>query len=370
LKSKTFVQLFLLFCFLTPCFSEEGEPVKLPYRFSGYVFGDYFYNITRDKDASDFSDVTLGGEEDLNGFIIRRIYFTLDTDISEEFAARFRLESSATDILPNGKTTVFVKDAYLQWKQAFALSDFYFGIHPTPAFEVSETAWRYRSLEKTIMDLRGIVTSRDIGVSLKGKLTSSGKYNYWVAFGNGSGNVPETDEFKRVYLHFHWKPGRKFQLTAYQDFRFLPDIPDPNTADGELSQDSFTTAWFLNYGSSEKYGLGYEGFFTHQKNGTQLGSSSPITVDEKTTTGHSVWAWYDFNALVGVVGRYDYFDRNSHFGVTGDARDLIIGSIVLRPHEKVWVMPNVFYETYQDAPDGRSFDGALTARITLYFIFP
>ena len=363
--------LVLLSClFPSAGFCEENEPPKLPFRFSGLVFGDYFYNITRDEAAETFEDVTLAGDEDLNGFILRRIYLTFDTDISEEFAARFRLESTATDVLPNGKTTVFVKDAYLHWKKALGLSDFYFGIHPTPAFEVSEGAWKYRSLEKTILDLRGIVSSRDLGVSLRGPLTSSRKYNYWIAFGNGNGNFPERDEFKSVYLHFHWKPNENFQFTAYQDFRFLPDIPDPNVPTAELSQDFFTTAWFATYGRKGLYGVGYEGFITNQENGTRLGTTPPFILDTGTTTGHSFWAWYEFNTLIGIVGRYDYFDRNSHSDITGDARDLIIGSLVIRPHNNVWIMPNVFYETYQDAPDGRSFDGALTARITFYFFFP
>ena len=50
-----------------------------------------------------------------------------------------------------------VKDAWLKWKNIFSGSDLIFGISPTPAFDVSEGAWGHRYLEKTIMDLDGIV---------------------------------------------------------------------------------------------------------------------------------------------------------------------------------------------------------------------
>jgi hypothetical protein len=373
MRLSRFVFALLFLSFWTPSAgATEQAPVEQeepPYTLSGYTFGDYFYNVTRDENVGTLSDVALPGEEDLNGFIIRRLYFTYDDKISKDFFTRFRLEASATEVLPNGKTTVFVKDAYLQWIDALGWNDFYFGIQPTPAWEISEPAWRYRSLEKTILDLRGIATARDLGVSLRGKFDSSGKYNYWIEFGNGSGNTPETDEFKRLYLDFHWKPSDKVQFTAYQDFRFLPEIPDPNDAAGTLDNDSYTTAFFANYGRQDKYGLGYEGFFTQQKNGTTLGSSAPFEVDAKISVGHSFWAWYDFNSVVGMVGRYDFYDPNNNSAVKGDVRDLFIGSVVLRPHPNVWIMPNIHIETYQETPDGQSFDASVTARITFYYIF-
>ncbi len=140
---------------------------KLPFKLSGYMFGDYFYNAQRDDDITTLSNVALGGPEEFNGFLLRRIYFTYDDDISKDFAVRFRLEADSVSLDSRGKITVFVKDAYLRWKN-IGKNEFIFGIQPPPAYEVSEAAWAYRSLEKTIMDLRGIVSSRDIGVSLRG----------------------------------------------------------------------------------------------------------------------------------------------------------------------------------------------------------
>jgi hypothetical protein len=341
---------------------------KLAYKLSGYMFGDYFYNVQRDPliTSVPLPNVALPGDEDFNGFIFRRIYFTYDDTISEDFVTRFRLEADSVSLDSRGKITVFVKDAYLNWKNAFGQNDIIFGIQPTPAYEVSEAAWAYRSLEKTIMDLRGIVSSRDIAVSLRGRIGTTGKYDYWIMAGNGSGNNPEIDKFKRVYGQFHWKPSERVQATIYQDYRALPDIPDPNDATRFIDNSSMTTAWFVNYGIKDKLGLGYEGFFTNQQNGVKSGAEAPFGVDDKSTWGHSFWAWYNFNPIVGVVGRYDYFEPNKDAG--GDKRDLIIASLVLKPHKNVYIMPNLYWEGYDDIA-GRSVDSSIVPRITFYWIF-
>lgn len=175
-------------------------------RISGYMFGDYFYNAARDTGISTLSNVVNGGKKDLNGFQLRRVYFTYDYDISESFATRFRLEADQAANTSDGKIGVFVKDAYLTWKNIFKGSDLTFGIQPPPAFEVSESFWGNRFLEKTIMDVRGIVPSRDIAVSLKGKFDQEGVLKYWAMIGNGSGNRPELDKYKRFYAHIQYTP--------------------------------------------------------------------------------------------------------------------------------------------------------------------
>lgn len=341
---------------------------KLPYKFSGYMFGDFYYNTGRDPGIALLPNVAAPfGPEDFNSFQFRRIYFTFDDQISDKFSTRFRLEADSAALSSNGKISVFVKDAYLKWADSIGAGhDFYFGMQPTPAYDISEAAWAYRSLEKTIMDLRGTVPSRDIGATLRGRLGTSGKYNYWVMVGNGSGNNPETDKFKRLYFNFWWKPSPKFQATLYQDYRALPDIADPNNAAGLISNNSYTTAWFVNYGEAGKYGLGYEGFFTKTQNGNKFGAAAPFNVADKTTTGHSFWGWYNFNPIVGVVGRYDLYEPNTDG--SGDKRDLFIASLVLKPHKNVFIMPNLYVEKYEGVGP-ISIKNSVTPRITFYYIF-
>jgi hypothetical protein len=336
------------------------------------MFGDYFYNVQRDPlfaTATPPSNAALGGPEKLNGFQFRRIYFTFDDDISDNFTTRFRLEADQAALSSDGKISVFVKDAFLRWKNAFGSNDFIFGIQPTPAYvDYSESIW-FRSLEKTIMDLRGILGSRDIGVSLRGKFDAAGKFNYWVEAGNGSGNKPETDKFKRFMFNLQYKPTDKFYLTVYQDIKQAPEIPDPNNAAATVSNNSYTTYFSAISTVKDKYAVGGEAFSSRTQNGVAVGTAPNISLDSKKTIGFSGWAWYYANPKVGFVGRYDYFDPNNNSGVKGDARNFFLGSLILKPIKNVYIMPNVEVESLQKTAAGASFKTSVTPRITFYYVF-
>ncbi len=228
------------------------------------MFGDYFYNAA----AHDST------QKNFNGFQFRRIYITTDYAISDNFSTRFRLEADQGEITNNGKITTMVKDAWLKWKDIFSGSDLIFGISPTPAFDVSEGAWGHRYLEKTIMDLDGIVPSRDLGIDLKGKFTESGSAKYWVKIGNGSGNSPETNKDKRVYGLLEFDPSPELLITVYGDYASNPQVADKDV-------NAFVGAGFINFKQKGKFSIGLEGFIKSQQNSYKppagsLGSKSSI----------------------------------------------------------------------------------------------
>ncbi|MGK9476358.1 outer membrane beta-barrel protein [Melioribacter sp. OK-6-Me] len=348
--------------------SLQAQEITNKGRFSGYMFGDYFYNAARDTGITYLSNVANGGKKDLNGIQLRRIYFTYDYDISESFITRFRLEADQAANTSNNKIGVFVKDAYLQWKNIFKGSDLIFGIQPTPAFEVSEGIWGNRFLEKTIMDLRGIVSSRDLAVTLKGKLDNEGMFKYWLMVGNGSGNSPETDKYKRFYAHLQYSPVKQFTTTLYADLKARPDINDPTSTSippATLSNNDLTYALFLGYKGTDVYSLGVEGFLTQRQNGMISGTE----IKDKTGMGLSVFASYNFSKELAAVGRYDYYDPNSDSDVKGDSRNWFIFSLNYKPDAKVTISPNVIIETYESLPNGRSIDASITPRITFFYSF-
>jgi hypothetical protein len=353
----------------TPSAPPPAVQEKLPYKFSGYMFGDYFYNVQRDPNIANFSNVATGGAKKLNGFQFRRIYFTFDDDISEHFTTRFRLEADQAALSSDGKISVFVKDAYLRWKNAFGNNDVIFGIQPTPAYvDYSEAIW-FRSLEKTIMDLRGILGSRDIAISLRGKLDNAGKFNYWVEAGNGSGNKPETDKFKRFMFNLQFKPTDKLYLTVYQDIKQAPEIANPNVPGGTIGNNSYTTYFSAIDTVKDKYAVGGEAFFSRTKDGIARGVAPSVTFDTKNAIGFSGWGWYMANTKFGVVGRYDRFDPNNASDFTGDARNFFLASLILKPHKNVYIMPNIEVETYQKTAAGVSFKSSVTPRVTFYYVF-
>lgn len=335
-------------------------------KFSGYMFGDYAYNTARDSGVAGLSNVATGGPKDFQAFQLRRIYFTYDNDISSRFTARFRLEADQVSNTTDGKIGVQVKDAYLRWKNIFPGSELLFGIHPTPAYETSEAFWNYRSLEKTIMDLRGIVPSRDLGVSLRGKIDAAGVLNYWVMAANGNANRPENDKYKRYYGQVQLKPWANTTLTLYGDYADRAKAASPFRPVGEtVSRGVFTMALFAGYAVPDSFGFGVEGFLQHDAHGYSTGRD----LDTRKGAGLSLFAWYYFVPEFGVVGRFDRYDPNSDSRAEGDVRNYFIGSLVYRPEKNVMIMPNALVETYQSRPGTRDIGSSVTARVTLYYIF-
>ena len=321
-------------------------------KFSGYMFGDYYYNVLRDGNFGNLSNVASpSGTTAFQAFQFRRIYFTYDSDISEKFTTRFRIEADQSANTSNGKIGVFVKDAYLKWKNIFSGSDLIFGIQPPPTYEISEAAWGYRSLEKTIMDLRGIVSPRDQGISLKGKLIDDGKLDYWVMFANNSANSPETDKYKRYYAHIHLKPITNLQATLYVDYKAQADIVDSYHADSKLNNSALTTSLFVGYSEPFQYNIGFEGFLQPTSNG--LKDTLAREYSTKSGMGISLFgSYFIMPELVGVL-RYDRFDPctddkgKDPVNVTtvsanaNVARDYIIVGLSWKLDRNVSLMPNI-----------------------------
>jgi len=353
----------LALCFLLPA------GVYAQGTFSGYMFGDYFYNIQRDSSFGSLANAAAeSGPKSYQAFQFRRIYLTYDNEISEKFSSRFRLEADQVARTSDGKTSVFVKDAYLRWREIFKGSDLFVGIHPTPAFGVSEDVWGYRSLEKTIMDLRGIVASRDLGVALKGKFDDEGKLNYWVMVGNNSGNRPEVDKYKRYYISLHGKPADHWQFTVYGDYadRATVRVPSSVTVPSQtVSNGILTMGAFVGYGQADRFSAGVEGFVRSLQHGYNVASS----LKALTAIGISAFGSVSITSDVDVVGRYDYYDPNTESRVTGDVRHFILGGVAWKPDKNVSLIPNLQVEMYEVPPGGRSIDPSITGRLTFFYVF-
>lgn len=337
-------------------------------KLSGYMFGDYFYNLTRDTGIASLPDVANGGARDLNGFQLRRVFFTYDYDISDKFTTRFRLEADQAANTSNNRIGVAVKDAYLQWKGIFKGSDLIFGIQPTPSFEVSESLWGNRFLEKTIMDLRGISTPRDIAIALRGNLFSDGLLKYWIMIGDGSNNSPEVDKYKRFYAHLQLNPVKDLTATFYADFKVRPDINDPNSTTNPpatLSNNDLTYSVFVGYKKKDAFSAGVETFLNQRQNGMITGTE----IKDKIAMGISLFASYNFIKQLAIVGRYDYYDPNIDSDVKGDLRNWFVFSLNFKPDDKVTISPNVIIETYESLPNGRAIKSSITPRITLFYSF-
>jgi hypothetical protein len=267
----------------------------------------------------------------------------------------------------------------LKWKNIFSGSDVIFGVQPTPAYDVSEAAWGYRSLEKTIMDLRSIVDSRDMGLSLKGKITGDGMLNYWLMLGNGAGTAkPESDKYKRYYAHVQLKPTTNLQATLYIDYKDVSDILNSYTK-SNVSNSAVTTALFLGYSEPFSYTIGVEAFIQSASNA--LKDTAAKSYSSKSTLGFSVFGSYNIIPELAIVARYDNFNPSTDdkgkdpvavtAGVANGnlSRNYIIAGLSWKVDKNVSIMPNILYETYETPKGGKAIADSKTARLTVYYVF-
>ncbi len=271
----------------------------------------------------------------------------------------------SASLLASNKIGVYVKDASLTWKEIFGGSNLIFGITASPTFDASESYWGYRSLEKTIMDLRGIVPSRDYGVALKGKLTGDGMFGYWVMFANGSGNSPETDKYKRYYGQVSFKPSGNFYAMVNFDFQDRAQIADPYNVGKKVDDGTTTLSAFVTYNQPDVFKVGVEGFSQSKSNGYNNGTS----LKSLTGMGISVWASANLTSDWAVVARYDNFDPNTDSQAKGDVRNLILAGLDWKVDKNVHIEPNIYSESYEAPTGGSAPKSALTGRVTVYYIF-
>ena len=350
--------IFLFLLFSVTYLAQEEPKGKI----HGYMFGDYYYNIARDSDASSISNAAEKGEKDFNGFQFRRIYLGYDYTINKSFSTRLRLEANQKENTSGGKVGFFIKDAYLKWKNIFAGTDIILGMSPPPTFSISESYWGYRSLAKTIMDLRKISPSRDFGISIKGKISDGVKY--WVMAANGEGNKPETNKEKRIYGHLALEPVKNLAITLHGDVAFHEDIEDEMSS-SILSNNKLNTAIFVGYKESGKYSFGVEGFYQIYQNELVTGAG----LDDQNSIGISVFGSADVTNKIALVGRYDYYDPVNDADFEGDVRNYFLAAINYKADPKVWIMPNIVMESYESLPNGVEFDSAITGRISFFYRF-
>jgi hypothetical protein len=324
---------------------------------SGYLFGDYYYNLAGnpahvyDANGNDLGLANIDGKtvitRDLNGVQLRRAYFQVDNDLSIKYSTRFRLEADSKSLASDGKIGVAVKAAYMKVKSVYPRADFYFGVITNPTFENSEDFWQYRSIEKTIADFRGIASSADVGVELKGFADAKHMFGYAAMVGDGTGNKPETNRDKRVYLAlpFRWKDLR---LEPYADYENVFNAKDKATYKVFAGYD-------IPHGA-----VGYE--YLEQVVHKSVG---PFT----RSVGHSLFARYTARPTLIGFGRVDLWSPDRNVGNRVD-QVMWIGGVDWQPFKDVHFMPNV--ESIQYTSKGTGVVPAhhdLQARVTLYWKF-
>jgi hypothetical protein len=359
----------------------QKDTIKVEFKPSGklwgYAFGDFLYKAHTNS-FNQSNTQYAATPKDFNSLEFRRIYLGYDYDISEHFSTQLLLAYEGTSLASDGNRSVYIKIANVRWKNIIHNGDLVIGAMASPTFINSESFWNYRSLEKTIMDMRKIGSSNDVGVSLQGKFNDKGDYGYNFMISNGSGAKPETDRFKKFYANVYAK---------FMDQKIILDLgADNEWTQSHPNQKSKTTLKvFLGY-QTKTFSAGVEAFQQVQKNYSIIYTDQvPPTIQDSVNalaSGVSVFVRGSITNKLGYILRYDYFNPDSKFNVNniyGTAytgiytESFLLAGLDYTPIKNIHFMPNVWYDMYNNrynTVNGLSkSSNDLAIRLTVHYIF-
>ena len=398
-------------------------------RIWGLTFGDYYYKGHADSSQRGNANQYTGIPQSRTAYQFRRIYLGYDYNIAKNFSSEVLLAAednftvgnppsstvASGDQLADSKLSFYIKLANVRWKNIWKGTDFVFGQSPTPTFVYSsEKIWNYRSVEKTITDIRK-TSSYDFGGALQGTFDPATKnFGFNLLVANGTGAKPEANNFKWFYGELYgYFFNKKLLVDLYGDYYRL----------------NWTTNWhhsrqmskiFLAYNSAASkngmipgtgYTVGVEGFVNTLKN-DNFATKIAGGVDTLTTAAKGIsvfvhgdiiknklrfFARYDaFSPLNKVnnsvykkyVGNTSNYNDNTYTSTpatattaataTGDEtykQQFVTAGLDFTPAKNVHLMPNIWYYSYASqlaAPAvtsvaANNYD--LVYRVTFYYIF-
>lgn len=344
----------------------------------GYAFGDYAYKLHADsmqRGNAQYSTLSKG----YNAFNFRRIYLGYDYQFTPDISSQFLLahesgfESNAdnTDQLTDRNRSVYIKAMNIRFSNIIPRATIVAGQQSTPTFTgLADPTWGYRSIEKTLTDMRGISSSTDLGVGVFGKIGKNENVGYDFLIANGNGARLENNKFKKLYTSMYvYFLDKKLVIQGNYEFNRVALSP--------ARQDISTFKAFVAYITS-KTKVGLEGFTQLKTNNTLADSVYADVVPY----GISLFARHQLKQeKLSFFARADFYNPDKKFNRdktyaagyhTYQEIFATIGADYL-VSKNIHIMPNLWYNQYQSKIPGASgklkSDYDLEARITLYFLF-
>jgi hypothetical protein len=413
--------------------------------FWGYMFGSYYTKVHADtsggagsgRGISQYSQVPKGA----NAFAFQRVYLGYDYFFNKQFSVHVVMSHEEYQDISfhnagadqNYNRIFFLKYANMEWENFLNTHlRLTVGAQTTPAFAITEEPfWGYRSIDRTIMDMKSIVSSNDVGANIGGKIWSkkddAGTEKACVGFnfmvGNSTGSVPDIvgitldyTVWKRYYGDLYLKfLNDKLVLDLYGDghtysWANIPTTgPSGATTGREIHQYEITERLFLGY-KAKNFNISVAYFQQLNKNMVsevgEIGNQGvPIAGDttDCTRTGFSVMAAAVLkrdkktgDPEFSLFGMFDSYNPQTQYNpnilyqpggavVNSEQVNLVnsvtetyfVAGIDYQPIKQIHFMPNVWYNGIHD----RSYDNVPTAwateknsydlvlRITFYYQF-
>ena len=318
---------------------------------SGYFFGDYYY-------AAKSHDSAL---KNRSGFQYRRIYFTYDKAMSDEFSTRLRLEMNSPSFpTANEKKRLepFVKHAYLQWKNPAWRTRSYFGLSGTPTWANIEKVWGYRHVAKTLLDLQKLAGSTDFGAAIKGNVDAGKKLSYHLMIANGMGTSGEIDHNKKVYLSMAARPIKSVVAEAYVD-----------VGDTEGGHNQRTLQGFLGY-QRDIFRIGLQAAYQTREqddNTDNLNLSGISVFAAAQIMTNRIWGFARFDRMFSANPDGERISYTP-YSDTAKSNTIIVG-LDWKVIKDLNIIPNLFLVFYDKPDAGDKPNTDIMPRLTAFFRF-
>jgi hypothetical protein len=369
---------------------DKDEEFKPHGQLWGYAFGDFAYKAHADSLNRGGSNQYTGVKQGSSMFQFRRIYLGYNYEISKKFSAEFLLAAeddfSGGDLLQNNKLAPYVKLANIRWKDIWKGTDLVIGQANTPAFaksgrnsQTSEEMWSYRSIERTITDVRR-TPSFDMGIALQGTLPHNDNFGYNVMAANGQSAKPENDIYKWFYGDVWGKfLDKKLIVDFYADYERL------NWTD-TWHHDRSMAKLFVAY-TTPKLTVGMEYYINNLMGDDSATRISDGKVDMITTkaSGLSLFARGPIvKNKLGFFARFDYYNPSGNNDNSiykkykpltsqydpNTQEQFITAGLDFTPIKNVHFMPNIWYNAYNNqGPANLKNDYDMVYRFTFYYVY-
>jgi hypothetical protein len=315
-----------MFVLLLSSLALAGDPASdaPSVKVGGTLFTHFGYDLT-------------DGADGFNEFALDRAYVTATAKLPEGFGARVTLDTDRLKPteLPDGSTVtvdtkyrVYVKYAYLDWKEARTGIQASAGVVYTPYAPFYDSFMGVRYITKGFADLNKILDTADVGATLQGT-HAKGLLQWNAALLNGEGyGKPEADAGKAGQLRLTvdpLAPGGEMALpvTAFVSYA------------GQQDADPIVTA------------VGAVGF----KHANVLAWAEILTVLEGDTTalGWSGTLRPMLPEIGGLILRYDHLDPDDQ--AEKDASDTLIAGVTHDFQPKVTLAATYERITHEGASD-------------------
>jgi hypothetical protein len=350
----------------------------------GNAFGDYAWKGGNDEKGRGGSNQYTKVPLNSNLFQFRRIYLGYDYNISKKFSAEFLLAAEDNwaggvvpgtgDVLADNKFAPYIKLANIRWKKFWKNNDLVFGQSATPTFAkngsgmASEEVWGYRSIERTITDIRR-TSSFDFGLTLMGKIDKKENFGYVLMAANGTGAKAETDQYKMFYGDIWGKfLNKKLIIDFSQDYAKMHWGVFVPTDQKRWDHDRYMTKLFIAY-TQPKFTVGLEVFMNTLSNDV-VDSGLDGKAYYRTTKAMGVSLFTKgriTKETLGFFARFDNYDPSGNLSnIVGDVNTKKYAALTstyepttkemfatfgldFTPIKNLHIMPNVWMNTYESA---------------------